>query len=235
MNFKPFYAKTKADLKKIIKFRSNLRHSIFPRPFVLNYKKKIIIGAEIGVHRGYNALSILKHLNVERIYLVDYYSTKDKNFIFAQKYLKKYKKKIVWINMNFKNESLKNLIKEKLDFAYFDAGKSYLDTKSYFNIFKKILKKNGYFCGHDFNNGYQKKHSPLVNAVIEFSIRENNAFVSPTLMIQRRLIGCRDFEFSSSFSSSGLRRLLLRGCCDARLRGHWCDVARTNMIDSTLV
>ena len=175
---KLFYAKTKADLKKIIKFRSVLRHFIFPRPFVLNYKKKKIICAEIGVERGYNALSILKHLDVKKIYLVDNYSNKDKNFIYAQKYLKKYKKKIVWIKMNFKNKGIQNLIKEKLDFAYFDAGKSYSDIKSFFNIFKKIIKKNGYFCGHDFNNGYQKKHSSLVNAVIEFSIRENKQLYS---------------------------------------------------------
>ena len=37
---KLFYAKTKADIREIIKFRSVLRHLIFPRPFVLNYKKK---------------------------------------------------------------------------------------------------------------------------------------------------------------------------------------------------
>src|SRR3990167_8794531 len=49
----------------------------FPRPmtkFIMLSGKKDLIGAEIGVYKGEHAVSLLKNLTIERLYLIDPYS-----------------------------------------------------------------------------------------------------------------------------------------------------------------
>jgi len=66
--------------EKIIDLLSDLKHRVFPRSFErLSPLRGMhgLIGAEIGVCGGEHALSLLKNLNHEKLYLIDPYEMYD--------------------------------------------------------------------------------------------------------------------------------------------------------------
>ncbi len=143
----------------------------YPRPFIgflRNYYqgRKNLIGAEVGVYKGENAVDILKYLPIKRLYLIDpyknypdYIETKDPAAnqeeldnvrIEAFRRLSKFKDKIVWIN-EFSNTAYKK-IPEKLDFIYIDANHSYESTKRDMKNYYTLLKKDSILAGHDIDH-----------------------------------------------------------------------------------
>ena len=135
-----------------------------------HFKGKEVVCAEIGTFKGEHAKSILKNLNVKRIYLIDPYSSYkeyeekldlNKAEKEAEKRLSKYKDKIIWI----KEPSSKAIskIKEKLDFLYVDGNHSYGYVKKDLELYSAIVRPGGIMAGHD---------TPLpgvMKAVAEFS------------------------------------------------------------------
>ena len=127
--------------------------------------KSNIVGAEIGVGGGANALSILELLDIKRLYLIDQYlpyrglkyhgvwpeNTNPKEIKEnAIKYLAQYNDKIVWI---FKlSEDAVNDIDELLDFVYIDGNHRYEYVKKDIELYLPIIKKGGLICGHDFKH-----------------------------------------------------------------------------------
>lgn len=129
-----------------------------------NYQeKKDLVGAEIGVYDGKNALNILRYLSVKKLYLIDpyqnypeYVETRDskadqkklenaKNK--ALQRLSKLKNKIVWINEFSDRAYLK--IPEKLDFIYIDGNHSYEFVKKDIENYYPFIKKGGIIAGDD--------------------------------------------------------------------------------------
>lgn len=133
-----------------------------------------LIGAEIGVFKGFNALSILRNLNIETLYLIDSYMKYDgydkvnMNYEvnrkggfdnikrYAQNKLKHYNDKIRWLNI--KSHIAYNVIANSvsmndfmLDFVYIDGNHSYSyvinDLKNYW----KIVRDGGVIGGHDID------------------------------------------------------------------------------------
>lgn len=128
-------------IKEIIRTIFNVDIGIrFPRHSVRFAKKhfnnKPITAIEIGTLWGKNALSILKELNIEKIYLIDPYESYEKYNqphtkkvlpkaeLNARKRLSKYGEKIVWVK-KYSDEAI-NYIQNKIDFVYIDGNHEYV-------------------------------------------------------------------------------------------------------------
>lgn len=65
--------------KELVDLLSDIKHRVFPRPFErLSGLKEVrhdggLIGIEIGVAGGEHALSLLKTLDIDKLYLIDPY------------------------------------------------------------------------------------------------------------------------------------------------------------------
>ena len=53
------------------------------------YPLKFLVGAEIGVEQGKNALKILKTLNIKQLFLIDPYKKNPEDYKIAKKTLSK--------------------------------------------------------------------------------------------------------------------------------------------------
>ena len=181
---------------ELVNCLSDLKHRIFPRPFerLSSLSSKVssdgagLIGVEIGVAGGEHALSLLKSLDIKKIYLIDpyehyseYYEGKLHYGVdqielepmekLAKELLSEYSNKIVWIKE--KSAVAIYLIKEKVDFVYIDGNhqSEYIlkDIDDYFPIVKPL----GVLGGHDYYNGFQREHDSVVNVVNSFVVEQN--------------------------------------------------------------
>ena len=124
-----------------------------PRPSTIfmnrYFDNKLLVGAEIGVDEGKNALSLFEMLNIEKLYLVDVY---DNLFPYTKaiKRLELYRKNIQFIIK--KSIDASRDIKEPLDFVYIDANHSYIYVYQDIELWYKKVKRNGILCGHDIYN-----------------------------------------------------------------------------------
>jgi len=119
-----------------------------------------LVGAEIGVHEGYNAYSILNHLNIKKLYLIDPYvpydwsqtageygskEAEDK----AKKLLEPFHNKIEWLKMS--SDKAVNFIPDNhLDFVYIDGDHTHKQGKSDILNWHLKVKNGGMVAGHDF-------------------------------------------------------------------------------------
>lgn len=130
--------------------------------FIKNRFKDQIIGAEVGVKYGYNAIDILQNIsNLKLLYLIDPYDQYDEwntpykkeigtIKLSAERNLNPFKNRIKWIYRKFEN-SLNN-INHNLDFIYIDGNHSYKYVKKDIELANKITKRGGVIGGHDYAN-----------------------------------------------------------------------------------
>ncbi|GAH11027.1 unnamed protein product [marine sediment metagenome] len=136
-----------------------------------------IIGAEIGVARGGNALSILQNMpNVKLLYLVDPYMKYEgfakspmANIVaslkeVAKQCLSSFNDRIIWVYKRFE-ECTSEEIKNPLDFIYIDNNHDYEYVKSHIVLGVQFVKPGGVVSGHD----YSRKYVGLRKAVDEYS------------------------------------------------------------------
>ncbi len=119
------------------------------------FNNRSINAVEIGVYRGINAKSILKELNVNKIYLIDPYigelKTHDNILIIkaerkAHKLLKDYERKIIWLKEM--SENTLDKVGEP-DFIYIDGNHDYKFVKKDIELYYKVLKEGGILAGDD--------------------------------------------------------------------------------------
>lgn len=139
-----------------------------------HFKNKEIIACEIGVFKGYHAYQILKHLYIEKLYLIDPYVKyedykNDKSYRNilkakqkAKKLLEPYKDKIIWIE-KFSHDAIKE-INEKIDFLYIDGNHFHPYVDNDIKNYYPLVNKGGIISGHDYSNSWQD----VVNAVNKF-------------------------------------------------------------------
>ena len=153
---------------------------IFPRPFERwAVKGNNLIGVEIGVYKGEHALSMLKNLDIKRLYLIDpftlYSESKHYNGI-EQDTLEKAKeilikrfednKRVLFIFE--RSEDCFDDIPNDLDFVYIDGAHDYINVKRDIDNYYPKVKEGGILGGHDFFNGDCSIHNGVIEAVIEF-------------------------------------------------------------------
>jgi hypothetical protein len=127
--------------------------------------KSNLVGAEVGVGAGSNALNILKELDIKKLYLVDPYMLyKDNKEVSphiritmetswqsaAIGTLIPFENKIVWIN-HISSEAVKLIQDEELDFVYIDGNHFYFYVKQDIELWYPKVKIGGLVAGHDYD------------------------------------------------------------------------------------
>lgn len=145
--------------------------------FVKSLSGKDLIGAEIGVFQGFNALNILHHLPIKLLYLIDpyllykeylditspfaYFSKKA-----ANKRLASYEDKICYITK--KSSEAINDIPDYLDFVYIDGNHSYEYVVRDIATYWYKVRKGGVIGGHDYyNKGKAREVKKAVDEYVE--------------------------------------------------------------------
>lgn len=144
--------------------------------YLMHQDKKELVGAELGVKFGVNALSILKHLPMKKLYLVDHYGKyvecgKEMDFSYgydvAVNKLRNYKDKIVFIKKDVK-DALPD-IEGRLDFVWMDANGEYDVVYNFLKGYYPLVKNGGLIGGKRFNSNW----FDLCRAVLKFADDNN--------------------------------------------------------------
>ncbi len=143
--------------------------------------KKDLVGVEVGVWRGENALRILKKLNIKKLYLIDPYFYDEEDGSSCSSDLKEAEKqaKIALSKWEHKIEFIKatsmealKLIPDKLDFVYIDANHNYHKAKEDMEEWYNKIPKKSILAGHDINN-IQYQLNGVTESFIDF-VKEKN-------------------------------------------------------------
>jgi hypothetical protein len=149
-----------------------------PRPMILAAKKHFagrqgLIGIEIGVALGDNALSILKELAVSKLFLIDPYVSYEfdgrtwdasADYSIAHTKLADHPQ-IVWLRKTSESAIKEFPIREAVDFVYIDGNHSYESVKKDIELYYPLVKNNGLIGGHD----YTPFTETVIKAVNEFA------------------------------------------------------------------
>lgn len=153
-----------------------------PRPAIrlikTHFKQKRLIGVEIGVRKGNNAKSILKELNILKLYLVDIWNDynefgiKNSTNKYYKIVLKRFEKdKRVEIIRGFSEIVVKNIENNSLDFIYIDGNHEYEYVYKDIDLWFEKLKDFGIIAGHDILN-----IKDVFKAVRDWSIKHQIKF-----------------------------------------------------------
>jgi len=128
-----------------------------------------LVGVEVGVFYGDNAIDILKNLNIKRLYLIDVWKDEDSYHDILKKF-KSYDDKVVFIR-KYSDVAVDD-IKEQVDFVYIDCDHSYKGVKKDIEVYFPLVKTGGVIGGHDFVNYSLDYGSKLgvIRAVTEFCV-----------------------------------------------------------------
>ena len=132
--------------------------------FIGSQNKKDLVGVEVGVQRAQNAVSILKKLDIKKLYLVDSYDTEiDENAeeikAIAFKNMKKHKN-IEFIIADSVEASAS--IPEQVDFVYIDGDHRFDYVMQDVIEWSKKVRPGGMVSGHDY---YRFRNAGVVPAV----------------------------------------------------------------------
>jgi len=149
--------------------------SAIPRPMTLFMKayfgSKQLVGLEIGVAKGENALSILQELPIRKLFLIDPYIpyvergqplSFEETFVKAKERLSKFQQ-VTFIKKT-SEEAVKD-VDEPLDFVYIDGNHSYEYVKNDIALYYPLVKLGGVIGGHDYTPYHRTE---VVQAVNEF-------------------------------------------------------------------
>lgn len=154
----------------------------YTRPMTLfiwtNNNGKELIGAEIGVREGYNAKSMLRNLNIKKLFLIDPFVPYVEDGLvkvgvsvdFAKRTLKKYSKNIEILQLS--SEEASQIISDSsLDFVYIDACHEPKFVRQDMNLWYQKIKKGGVLGGHDIHD------SKILREFIHFFSDKDECYV----------------------------------------------------------
>lgn len=127
-------------------------------------KKEGLVGAEVGVREGKNALAMLQSMNIKSLYLIDHWKeyTEASGHVITQEQQDNFFKNMSQILYTFCDKIIirrmssadaSDIIEDNsLDFVYIDGDHSYEAVKNDMKLWFKKVKEGGFLCGHDFGN-----------------------------------------------------------------------------------
>lgn len=136
------------------------------------------VGCELGVFEGDFSKILIQSNKFNKLFLVDVFNGKAYNF--GKKYhdasvlenqVKNRFKEYSYVEV-IKNDSLsflKSIPDNSLDFIYIDTVHSYDQTKLELEESYRVIKNNGFVCGHD----YCQMFSGVIQSVQEFISKHN--------------------------------------------------------------
>ena len=122
--------------------------------------KQDLVGCEIGVSRGYNAITMLKTLPIGMLYLIDISYEKNTLVRFYN-----YSRQVRVVSG--KSQDVANKIRNDLDFVYIDGSHEYEDVLNDIKLYYPKVKEGGIVGGHDF------RIKDVLMAVIKFELDNN--------------------------------------------------------------
>ena len=141
-----------------------------------------LIGVELGVWEGRNALNIYNNVNLIKLYLIDPWHPYDRNKdLFIDDSIEDNEKRYQTTRKKFLNNDKVKIIRKKsedaahdfedesLDFVYVDGDHSYEYVKKDLELWYPKLKKFGVMMGDDY--GHLCGHG-VIKAVDEFSFEK---------------------------------------------------------------
>ena len=166
-------------------FGFNVPNVIRPSTLIMKQyfsKREKLIGVELGVQKGRNAMSLLKELPIKTLYLIDiwsHYNESDlyiidnnihfKNYNFVLNKFRNNKK--VKIIKGFSNQVVKSFKDNSLDFIYIDANHRFDYVYQDIDLWSKKVKKKGVISGHDIIS-----FPSVLKAVISWCENNNKIF-----------------------------------------------------------
>jgi hypothetical protein len=156
-----------------------------PRPMTLFMKKYFktsqLVGAEIGVFKGDNALNILQELPIKKLFLIDPYLSymegdtqvlPEEAEETARQKLSQYNQAIFIKKLSA--DAAKD-IHEPLDFVYIDGNHDYEHVKLDIKLYYPLVKDGGIIGGHDY---YVNHNFGVLQAVNEFALEHGNFYIA---------------------------------------------------------
>lgn len=112
-----------------------------------------VIGVEVGVCTGKNALDMLENFpKLGILHLIDPYTGRNPHYYAgARELLSPYEHRIIWHIVN-SEYAVRRFVKDTLDFVYLDGGHSYGVVKQDCEQWYPKIVSNGILCGHDYKN-----------------------------------------------------------------------------------
>lgn len=110
--------------------------------FLKEMKQNNLIGAEVGVSRGFNALSMLRSLSIKKMYLVD------TGFVNLTNQVSGYNIKLI---EKPSVDAAKDIPDASLDFVYIDANHEQEYVEDDIEAWYPKVKAGGVIGGHDFD------------------------------------------------------------------------------------
>jgi len=172
----------------------------YQREFDKNLEgKKDLVGAEIGVYRGYHAREMFLALDIKRLYLVDPYTKyedyhdrliRDKLHIAekeAHEHLAEFNERIIWMKQ-MSTEAAKEIPDSSLDFVYIDGNHQYDYVLRDIKVWYPKVKVGGILGGHDYDH---KRLIEVKRAVDDFCNEYN---ISLYRKRGTNMPGCDDFS-----------------------------------------
>ena len=171
---------------------------IYQRPFDFLLKnEKDLVGAEIGVWRGYHAFLMFQVMDIKKLHLVDSwvdYSgyNGDESFKYTQKFLKDYSDKINLIRKK-SGEAAELFENESLDFVYIDGNHAYEHIIKDIHLWVPKVKQGGIVSGHDYDGAF----SGVIKAVKEYCHKYKIKF---------EVRGRKDFDYYDCFADWAFKK-----------------------------
>ncbi|MCK5628175.1 class I SAM-dependent methyltransferase [Candidatus Bathyarchaeota archaeon] len=135
-------------------------------------KNRGLVGAEIGVEDGFNALRILETLDIKKLFLIDpfvnYRDGDGRRVEVRSKYNQARKRLTKYKNTEF----IKKISHEAapllppLDFVYIDGNHSFRNVSQDLLDYYPLIKHGGFIGGHDLFGRYQG----VIWAVLNFAV-----------------------------------------------------------------
>jgi hypothetical protein len=136
--------------------------------FIYDIADRDLVGCEIGLNMGLNALNIMNTLPIKKLYLIDPYCEDERygnseiRKELALNRLKPFEDRCVFLEME--SESACKLVEGELDFVYIDGCHNYEYVKKDIDLYYPKVRAGGVVGGHDFSPA----HFGVCKAVINF-------------------------------------------------------------------
>jgi len=148
--------------------------------YIKNNFKGPLIGVEIGVAAGDNAMSMVKELHLKELHLVDIWEKYYVNGHFEERYFDLHDKVVkkfshldyVQIHLMASVDAAQLFKDNYFDFAYIDANHSYDFVKADIHAWLPKIKPGGILGGHDYSSGWKSVVKAVDEAKSELTINQ---------------------------------------------------------------
>ena len=163
-----------------------------------------LIGVEVGVWEGANAVTICEELNIKILYLVDPYvnfpsasgigevslEVVQAALAVAKQQLAKFSDKTVFIQES-SLDAYKRFSDKSLDFVYLDGDHRYEIVRRELDLYYPLVRIGGLFAGHDFSHAQNGPQRAVAGFCSKHKIQ--SIFSAPDNQPDKRGIPSRDW------------------------------------------